>query len=618
MIDESVIRTVIERTDIVRLVKEYVPLRTKSGRLWGCCPFHHEKTPSFTVNPDRGIFYCFGCHEGGNAAKFLMKLEGVSFPEAIERLAERLGIEVKPADKATIDAREIEKARRASLFDINRLALAYFEQAYASPDGSACREYAQLRGISPEIAKLFHLCFAPESWDGIVDSLKTARVSLEDARTLGLIAARNDGSGYYARFRNRFMFPVMNVRGDIIAYSGRTLDSGEVAKYINSPESPIYTKGEHLFGLYQAKNHIAREHCAILVEGNVDAVMMHCYGFCHTVASLGTALTPKQVDLLYRHAKTVYIMYDGDEAGQKSMMRALPILLARGFEGLFAVQLPREDDPDSFLKVYGADGMKMLIEQAKPLGAWCIERKCDQILSLTPELRKKSYAELGEIIAGFTDTLAQRHYLGESARLLGADARKLAAELGFDFDAVDNRARVSQQNLQDHRQSDTYKPVSIEAIVAQMIVASDKRCASFFESSLLDLIQDASLRNFLAEFSQLEDRSEYGLEHNLSADALAQYYRLICSKAEAPNDEQGSDLWYEGALATLFLTWAQQERFRIAEEIAVCVKAQDTEAVKSLLEQDKALLGVIEQSYHQRRMFQATDTKQSESTSPHR
>ena len=158
MIDESVIRTVIERTDIVRLVKEYVPLRTKSGRLWGCCPFHHEKTPSFTVNPDRGIFYCFGCHEGGNAAKFLMKLEGVSFPEAIERLAERLGIEVKPADKATIDAREIEKARRASLFDINRLALAYFEQAYASPDGSACREYAQSRGISPEIAKLFHLC----------------------------------------------------------------------------------------------------------------------------------------------------------------------------------------------------------------------------------------------------------------------------------------------------------------------------------------------------------------------------------------------------------------------------------------------------------------------------
>ena len=333
---------------------------------------------------------------------------------------------------------------------------------------------------------------------------------------------------------------------------------------------------------------------------------------------LGTFRKEDKIKALEPSAKTVYIMYDGDEAGQKSMMRALPILLARGFEGLFAVQLPREDDPDSFLKVYGADGMKMLIEQAKPLGAWCIERKCDQILSLTPELRKKSYAELGEIIAGFTDTLAQRHYLGESARLLGADARKLAAELGFDFDAVDNRARVSQQNLQDHRQSDTYKPVSIEAIVAQMIVASDKRCASFFESSLLDLIQDASLRNFLAEFSQLEDRSEYGLEHNLSADALAQYYRLICSKAEAPNDEQGSDLWYEGALATLFLTWAQQERFRIAEEIAVCVKAQDTEAVKSLLEQDKALLGVIEQSYHQRRMFQATETKQSESTSPHR
>lgn len=618
MIDESVIRTVMERTDIVRLVKEYVPLRMKSGRLWGCCPFHHEKTPSFTVNPDRGIFYCFGCHEGGNAAKFLMKLEGISFPEAVERLAERLGIEVKPADRAASQAREAEKARRLSLFEINRIALAYFERAFESPEGEACREYAHSRGISPEMAKLFHLCFAPNSWDGIGAALTNARASLDDARTLGLVAARSEGHGFYARFRNRFMFPVMNERGDIVAFSGRTLDNGEVAKYINSPESPIYTKGEHLFGLYQAKNHIAREHCAILVEGNVDAVMMHCFGFCHTVASLGTALTAKQIDLLYRHTKTVYVMYDGDEAGQKSMMRAMPLLLARGFEGLFAIQLPRGDDPDSFLKVYGAEGMKRLVAQAKPLGAWCVERKCDQILSLTPEMRKKSYAELSELIGGFVDTLSQRHYIGEAARLLGVDARKLAAELGFASDDFGERANPTPQSSAPSRAGGSYNPISVEDLLAQMIVTSDKRCTAFFESSLLDLIQNADLRKFLSEFSKLEDRSEYGIENELSAEALAQYYRLICCKVETPKDEHGCDLWYEGALATLFLAWAQQERFRIAEEIAVCVKAQDSETVKSLLEQDKTLLGIIEQSYHQRRMFQSSDKRQSESPSQKR
>lgn len=602
MIDESVIRTVIERTDIVRLVKEYVPLRAKSGRLWGCCPFHHEKTPSFTVNPDRGIYYCFGCHEGGNAAKFLMKMEGVAFPEAIERLAERLGIEIKPIDEKTAGARNAEKAHRLSLFEINRTAMAYFEQSFAGPEGKACREYAESRGIPEDIRKLFHLCYAPESWDGLIDALIKANASLEDARALGLIAARNEGNGYYARFRNRFMFPVMNVRGDIIAFSGRTLDSGEVAKYINSPESAVYTKGEHLFGLCQAKNHIAREHCAILVEGNVDAVMMHSYGFCHTVASLGTALTPKQADLLYRHAKTVYLMYDGDEAGQKSMMRALPILLARGFEGLFAVGLPREDDPDSFLKVYGAEGMKALIDNAQPLGAWCIGRKCEQILSVAPEFRKKGFAELSDIIGGFGDSLAQHHYIGEAARLLGTDARKLAAELGYNFDA-DAAARRNPNAAADGK-AGTDRPVGIEAIVAQMVVGGDKRCASFFESQLIDLIQDAGLRNLLIEFSKLEDRSEYAIEHSLSPEALEQYYRLACSKAEAPKDERGKDLWYEGALAALFLAWANQERYRIAEEIAACVKARDEAGAEELLKRDRALLDVIQNSFKERRFFQ--------------
>lgn len=604
MIDESVIKTVIERTDIVRLVNEYVPLRSKSGRMWGCCPFHHEKTPSFTVNPDRGIFYCFGCHEGGNAAKFLMKLEGISFPEAIERLAERLGMEVhsEETNAHEMDVRAIEKKRRASFFELNRLALSYFEQAYASDGGQPCRRYAESRGITPEIQKLFHLGYAPDSWDGLVEVLTRARVSMEDARALGLIASRHDSEGYYARFRNRFMFPVMSARGDTIAFSGRTLEQGEVAKYINSPESPIYTKGEHLFGLYQAKNHISREHCAILVEGNVDAVMMHCYGFCHTVASLGTALTAKQVELLFRHTKTVYLMYDGDEAGQKAMMRALPLLLARGFEGLFAVQLPRQEDPDSFLKMYGAEGMKSLLEAAQPLGAWCIEQKCRQIQSVVPELRKKSYSELSELIEEFPDAIAQRHYLDEAARQLGVDMRKLAQELGIRIDDVALPTRSRGESSSESQKIGAYQPVSIEAIVAQMLLTSDKRCKSFFDESLIELIQDDGLRRLLSEFSALEDRSEYGIEHRLSEEALKAYYRIICSKVETPKDEHGKDLWYQGALASLFCDWAQKERYQLACDIAESVKNGDSETLQSLVERDKSLLKLIEASFKYRRL----------------
>lgn len=599
MIEESVIKTVMERTDIVRLVSEYVQLRMKSGRYWGCCPFHQEKTPSFQVNPARGCYYCFGCHEGGNASTFLMKMEGLSFPESIERLAERLGIEIVHTDSKFEHKGNAEKARRQSFYDVNRAAMAFFENELASSSGARCRAYMAQRNIPDDVCQNFYLGYAPASWDALVSNLRQNHLSLEDARTIGLIKSREDG-GYYALYRDRFMFPVMSAKGDIIAFSGRTLDPQEPRKYYNSPESPIYTKGDHLFGLYQAKTHIAREKCAILVEGNVDTVMMHRYGFCHTVASLGTALTPKQADLIYRHTRCVYLMYDGDEAGQKAMMRAMPILLDKAFEGVYVVQLPAQDDPDSYLKVYGADGMQALLNRAQPIGIWAVTRACDQILSVPSELRKKNYGELSDIIHGFSNETTRRHYLEKAANILGInDERALAVELGMNLEknvvvpSEINRASApfSEKNIDPARISNIKLP-SVEMHLMQMLFMSEKRLQRFRENDFTELIQDFRLRTLLEAYISLEDRSPYGIEHGLDEHMLPLYHQIVCMDLNIPNDESEREKWYNGTLACLLLEWVKQQIQQNNAEIEACVKNNDQERLLALLERGKELIAL--------------------------
>ncbi|MBQ9817341.1 MAG: DNA primase [Proteobacteria bacterium] len=593
MIEESVIRTVIERTDIVRLIGEYVQLKRRGGRLIGLCPFHREKTPSFSVNAERGAFYCFGCHEGGSAVDFLMKLENLSFPEAIERLAERLGIEVVHTNGYAAEKRVTAKSRERSYLDAMKTAQDYFVSSFYLDIGSECRSYAAKRGITDAMVKSFELGYSPESWDGIVECLRKHGQSLEDSRELGLVASRDSG-GFYARFRNRLMFPVHNVKGEIIAFGGRILDKSETAKYINSPESPIYTKGEHLYGLYQAKMHITREHCAILVEGNVDVVMMHAFGFCHTVASMGTALTPKQAALLYRHTKRVYLMYDGDNAGRKAMYRALGILLEPGFEGLYAVELPKDDDPDSYLRTYGAEGMSQLIENAKPLGMWCVQKKCTDIMALPPELRKSGFGELSELLHEFPDKLAQRHYLSEAARFLGQDERRLAVELGMNIQTEGAVSKVpAEQNIECNQYD------KIEWDVVHLVLTSDKRFESFMELQGIELIQEPALRALLLEYAEVLDKSNsWDILNSLGENSRKLYEKVICSAPDVPEDEL--DKWYSGALAGLTRKWAAREHQQLGFSIAEAVKRNDMQSAAALIEKDRRFIEMMQQSSKER------------------
>ena len=598
MIEESVIKTVIERTDIVQLISGYVQLKRRGGRYWGLCPFHREKTPSFSVNADRGVFYCFSCKTGGGAIDFLMKLEGITYPEAIERLAERLGIPVTYTTRGKADNSEARKARERerSYYSVMEAAQKHFVAMLAAPCGANCLGYAHRRGITDEMIQSFGLGYSPDSWDSLVKSLEHEHLSLNDAKEVGLLGARDSG-GYYARFRNRLMFPVHNVRGEIIAFGGRVLENAETAKYINSPETAIYKKGDNLYGLYQARMHITREHCAILVEGNVDVVMMHAFGFCHTVASMGTALTPKQAQLLYRHTRRVYLMYDGDAAGKKAMIRALPILLGCPFEGLYAVELPGDDDPDSFLRVYGAEGMRSLIENAKSLGQWCVEQKCQEILKMPPELRKSGFGELGELLHGFPDTLTQRHYLEEASRHLNVDASRLATEVGMVLTQMPAEVPVKPAPL---REESGPHANSMEWTVAYMVLCSNEKFDSFMAQQYMDLIQEPALRALLEEYSALPSRANaHEVLESLSENSRQLYERIICTELDVA--EEDIEKWYKGALAGLIATWASRERQQIAFQLAEAVKQNDTATVSELLQYDKQLVDAMRQTQEDRK-----------------
>jgi len=394
MISERTIAAVVERVDIVQLIGETTKLRRAGRSFLGLCPFHKEKTPSFNVNPERGYFHCFGCKEHGNAIDFVRKLEALSFPEAVRMLAERAGVEIE--DHAT-DAERHEaaaaKREREDLYAVNGLAALFFEQSLrggpgARPHALAGFAVAELarRGLdldNPAIAA-FRIGYAPHAWDGLAVFLARQGVSPVAAERVGLLVPRTSGDGHYDRFRHRLMFAVLDVQGRVIAFSGRALPDPSAeelaplgmrpwtkpdekpAKYINSPESPIYTKGEHLFGLFQARQAIRQAGEAVLVEGNFDVVSLHARRIENVVAPLGTAFTETQAKLLRRFAPSVAVFFDGDAAGRKATGAARAPIRTGGLTAR-AVETPTKADPDDLVQKQGAETVVALIGRAPPL-----------------------------------------------------------------------------------------------------------------------------------------------------------------------------------------------------------------------------------------------------------
>ncbi len=342
---------------MVAIVGRHVTLRHTTGRHWGLCPFHSEKTPSFSVQPDKQIFYCFGCGEGGDLFTFRMRAEGLDFPEAVRVTAQEVGIELA-------EARGGEEGRATQLAGANETALSFFRRALGSPDGAIARTYLERRGIPADLVERFEIGYAPGSWEGLVRYLGSEQVSTKLAERAGLIARRQTGNGWYDRLRSRVVFPIRDAAGRLLGFGGRALDP-DAPKYLNTPETPLYRKSRVLFGLPNALDSLRQRERAILVEGYFDVLALHRAGLPEGLAPCGTALTPDHARRLGRYVREVVLLFDSDEAGERAARRALPLLLAEGLR-VRAGALPPGDDPDSIVGRAGAGALRSVVESAGP------------------------------------------------------------------------------------------------------------------------------------------------------------------------------------------------------------------------------------------------------------
>ncbi|MBE6972646.1 MAG: DNA primase [Ruminococcaceae bacterium] len=418
-IPEQFVDELVSRTDIVDLVGSYVRLNKKGNNYWGLCPFHSEKTASFSVSPDKQICYCFGCHKGGGVINFLMEMENLSFVEAVQQLAQRAGMQVPESDYD-----KGRKERRERLLEMNKEAARYFHSRLYAPEGGQALDYLRRRGLSQATLTNFGLGFAPDSWDGLLNHL--AGKGYDKKMVLeGGLAVSNDKGRIYDRFRNRVMFPIIDVRGSVIGFGGRVMDDSK-PKYLNSPEGPVYNKSRNLFALNIAKK--TKEGRIILTEGYMDTIALHQAGFDCAVASLGTALTADHAQLLARYTKEAVIAYDGDGAGVAAAQRAIPLLEKAGLK-VKVLQMRGAKDPDEFIKNYGRDAFAKLLDESSNHIEYRLEKIKSKYDLKDDGQRIEFLREATGLIASLSSAVEREVYGGRAAMAAGISAEAMAQEV---------------------------------------------------------------------------------------------------------------------------------------------------------------------------------------------
>lgn len=433
MIPRELIEEILDRTDIVPLIESYLPLKRQGRNLVGLCPFHLEDTPSFSVSPDKQMYYCFGCQKGGNAISFVMEYEHLSFVEAVQKLATRAGVTLPEREMTAGQKRVYDEKRR--LREINKAAALYYRQQLKHTPHAV--DYLARRGISEEIAERFFLGYAADSWENLKNDLKQKGFSEPDLVLSGVITKAESGK-CYDRFRNRLMFPICDKKGDFIAFGGRVLDDS-LPKYLNTPETSIFHKGQNLYGLHLAYTAIRREEEAFLLEGNVDVITAHQFGIDNAVAPLGTAFTEDHAKILKRYCSRVIVAFDGDGAGQRATDKALDILIRCGFRA-YALTLPSPADPDDFIREQGKEGWQRLREEALTYMDFKIKRAMEHHDPDTAEGKADILTELGPSLLSLKNMVERSEYIHEiseklhiSEDLLRSDIRRKSAEGRSDF-----------------------------------------------------------------------------------------------------------------------------------------------------------------------------------------
>lgn len=496
---ENFIQELIDRNDIVDVIGSYVNLSKRSGaNLFGLCPFHNERTPSFAVNPSGQFYHCFGCGKGGGVINFIMEIENLSYPDAVRHLAARVGMEVPD------DGYDKDSKRRARLLELNRDAAKFFYEQLSVPDGQKAVRYMQERGISPQTAKRFGLGYAPDSWESLRKAMTEKDYSDFELFDAGLVK-RGQRGGFYDTFRNRLMFPVIDVRGDVIGFSGRIL-GGDGAKYMNSPDTLVYNKSRNLFAMNLAKK--SKSGYLLLAEGNVDVVTLHQAGFDSAVASLGTSLTPEQARLMSRYTKEVIIAYDNDSAGQKAAQRAIGILERLDLK-VRVLRMTGAKDPDEFIRTKGADAFANLLKDSENQVDYRLNTvKAKYDLSLDDQ--KVSYLkEASELLASLPGQVERQVY-----------AIRVAGEAGIGQDAVirevERRRKILLSRLKKDYERDITRPEKSVQPAERTMRYSNPGAAAAEEGIIRLLYLEPALAR-----EELPDAEEF------SSEALGKIYSVL-------------------------------------------------------------------------------------------
>ena len=430
LIPEEIITRVLERTDIAELIGSYTPLKRAGKNYKALCPFHNEKTPSFVVTPDKQIFHCFGCGAGGNAISFVVKQERMEFPEAVRFLAAKAGIEV-PETGRDADSQK-QNAIRDTIFAANAAAVEYFHGNLVTgreKEVGIAREYLKERKLNLDAVKRFKIGYSYDAWDGLTRHLRSKGFEAAIIDKSGLVVTREDGAkkGSYDRFRGRVMFPIFDYRGRPVAFGARALKKDDKAKYINSPETPVYTKGRHLYGLHWAKDALAREDRVIIVEGYLDFIRPFVAGVENVAASQGTALTPDQIRLIRRYTRNVTMLFDMDPAGQSAALRSLDVLLEEEMDVRVAA-LADGEDPDSFIQKFGVEDFRRYVREAKSLIEFKLQRLKLEFDARTAEGRGVILREMLTTIEKVANTSVKSAYLKELRSALSVNEYEIEAE----------------------------------------------------------------------------------------------------------------------------------------------------------------------------------------------
>lgn len=505
------------RNPIEDVVGQYVNLKRSGSNLFGLCPFHGEKTASFSVAPDKGIYYCFGCHKGGNVINFEMEIEGLSYPDAVRALAKRVGMEVPEDEQYQSRYRQQER-----LWALHKEAARFYHSQLYAPVGANALQYAAGRGMPKSILTKFGIGYAPDSWTALVDWLRTKGYTDQELRDSGLVTVSRKNGNLFDRFRDRLMFPIIDVRGNVIGFGGRIMNNQDksAAKYLNSPETLIFNKRKNLFALNLAKK--SKLGYLILVEGYMDAIALHQFGFDCAVASLGTALTEDGANLLSRYTEQVVLIYDGDEAGQNATQRAIPILEKAGLQ-VKVLKMRDAKDPDEFLKKFGADRFKLLLEESSNR----VEYQLNAILKkydLRDDDQKVKYLqESAELISSLSSSVQREVYGNRVAEAAGISMEAMKLEVGRAFKRRTYQEKKKQEkidlspvrNLQPTDKKLHYDNVK-SARAEEVVLAQILKEPALFEE-IPELKPEMFSSDFMGRaFSQLLSRYRQGLEVSLS------------------------------------------------------------------------------------------------------